>query len=640
MEEFEELISEDKLLEVAGAASLDQITKLSIKIDTSDQSAAKLGELLPNIKELRLSGSKLSTFRDLGTSLKHLKILFLSQSGVKDLDGIGALEGLEELYLPFNDISDLTPLMMHENLQVLDLEGNLIEKVEQLEILGTCEALYSLNLESNPITKEPDYRHEVCGLLSSLEVLDDEDITDEDKKDSLLSMVAPMSPQKRSQKDVSDETIMVIEGLKYANPEGPSSADVISTDSSNKNDSSSLTHGNSTVFAGSAVRALRSRSKPKPHVAIDPKLSHRDMVLAELRAFKLQMDEGTFRPKTPSAISRRPATAMLSHSKSSIAFVSSSAAHLSTANSSSFHSFGHLNKSEFDSFFGEDNNSDEDLTADVVGINRINNRPIIRDERIQHLSINTTTVDSPRRGKHLTRRPMSAFSTSPPKASTAYVPKLDLHGLPDDQESGPCYGGSNADSPVKMATIKPRPPLRPATSLPMRRLGHSSTMGVLRPSAFQIPSPLSSPPLTPQSPSRPFFNDRPPLPSKHSTSEHSIPIPRKKPSTPSSTNNSEGIIPSNRLPPRSPSKARISHGFVGSAVEANDNELITLLKMRPKDTPILKSKHSFQRYFAGIEETRMRRLLEDAYHNASTSREDTEARIQRRLKLMKGLFRK
>jgi Leucine-rich repeat (LRR) protein len=39
------------------------------------------------------------------------------------LDGIAALNNLQELYLAYNEISDLSPFSMLENLSILDLEG-------------------------------------------------------------------------------------------------------------------------------------------------------------------------------------------------------------------------------------------------------------------------------------------------------------------------------------------------------------------------------------------------------------------------------------------------------------------------------------------------------------------------------------
>jgi Leucine-rich repeat (LRR) protein len=61
--------------------------------------------------------------RDLGTSLGHLKVLWLARSGMSDLDGIPSLSNLQELYLAYNEIQDISPCSMLDNLKVLDLEG-------------------------------------------------------------------------------------------------------------------------------------------------------------------------------------------------------------------------------------------------------------------------------------------------------------------------------------------------------------------------------------------------------------------------------------------------------------------------------------------------------------------------------------
>lgn len=78
-----------------------------------------LGIIVPKLEELRLCcGSTLASFRDLGNSLTGLRVLWASACGVRHLDGVGALTGLEELYLAFNDVADLTSIAMHERLEV------------------------------------------------------------------------------------------------------------------------------------------------------------------------------------------------------------------------------------------------------------------------------------------------------------------------------------------------------------------------------------------------------------------------------------------------------------------------------------------------------------------------------------------
>lgn len=99
------------------------LTSLRIKVD-------HLGILMPLLTELRLErGSTLASFRDLGSSLANLRILWLSACGVRHLDGVGALSGLEELYLAFNDVEDLTSIALHDRLEVqTDSTGPLYQK--------------------------------------------------------------------------------------------------------------------------------------------------------------------------------------------------------------------------------------------------------------------------------------------------------------------------------------------------------------------------------------------------------------------------------------------------------------------------------------------------------------------------------
>lgn len=93
-----------------------------MSVDVSKQSAEILGELLPSLQQMTLDDSVLYSFRDLGTSLHSLQILSVARSGITDLDGIGALTCLRELYAQHNRIADISPLCMHDELQIVGTE--------------------------------------------------------------------------------------------------------------------------------------------------------------------------------------------------------------------------------------------------------------------------------------------------------------------------------------------------------------------------------------------------------------------------------------------------------------------------------------------------------------------------------------
>jgi Leucine-rich repeat len=153
--------------------SFGNLLKLELKIDCDEHEIHKFGYVCPNVKELKLSGSSIESIRNLGTDWRNLEILWLVRVGLLEIDGISAFPKLKELYSAFNSITSLSALMFHENLQVLDMEGNKIESWDEIEYLRDCKNLWSINLEGNPITKALDYREKVFLILNSLTILDD-----------------------------------------------------------------------------------------------------------------------------------------------------------------------------------------------------------------------------------------------------------------------------------------------------------------------------------------------------------------------------------------------------------------------------------------------------------------------------------
>lgn len=72
----------------------------------------------------------------------------------------------QELYVSYNDISDLSPLCLLEQLEVLDLEGNCVEDLGQVRCLQLCPRLTTLTLEGNLVCLQPAPGHsnKVCML--------------------------------------------------------------------------------------------------------------------------------------------------------------------------------------------------------------------------------------------------------------------------------------------------------------------------------------------------------------------------------------------------------------------------------------------------------------------------------------------
>ncbi|XP_065695923.1 leucine-rich repeat-containing protein 56 isoform X1 [Patagioenas fasciata] len=179
---MDEYLSPSKLKVLTGVDDLQQVKILEMQVDTRENSLGNFGVYLPNLRELKLNNSLLVSVRDLGTTLSHLHIVWMACCGLSDLDGISSCGCLKELYIAYNNISDLSQLPWLDHLEVLDLEGNDIEDINQMQYLGLCCKLSHLTVEGNLIClkpnaeseEEPDYnyRAEVKKLIPHLEYLD------------------------------------------------------------------------------------------------------------------------------------------------------------------------------------------------------------------------------------------------------------------------------------------------------------------------------------------------------------------------------------------------------------------------------------------------------------------------------------
>ncbi|KAM6393713.1 leucine-rich repeat-containing protein 56 isoform 2-T2 [Pluvialis apricaria] len=166
---MDEYLSPRKLKVLTGVDDLQRVKALEVRVDTRENSLGNFGAYLPNLRELKLNNSLLVSVRDLGTTLSHLHVLWMAHCGLSDLDGISSCSSLKLTWL--------------DHLEVLDLEGNNIEDINQMEYLGLCCKLSRLTVEGNLIclkpnaesAEEPDYnyRAEVKKLIPHLEYLDE-----------------------------------------------------------------------------------------------------------------------------------------------------------------------------------------------------------------------------------------------------------------------------------------------------------------------------------------------------------------------------------------------------------------------------------------------------------------------------------
>ncbi|XP_047679534.1 leucine-rich repeat-containing protein 56 isoform X1 [Prionailurus viverrinus] len=295
----EEYLSPARLRALAQVDDLRLVGMLEMCVSTRESSLGNFGVHLPNLSQLKLNGSCLGSVRDLGTSLGRLRVLWLARCGLTDLDGIGCFPALKELYVSYNNISDLSPLCLLEQLEVLDLEGNSVEVLEQVRYLQLCPRLATLTLEGNLVCLRPgpspsnevppgyNYRAEVRKLVPQLRVLDEVPATHtavpaprELRQDWLMvkeaikegSVYEGLFPGLDHPHGAPIRTLGSQLSLPETQPRaprprplsllvtgGPLPGGLLPKDPAPQDDTSNLTHGGSRVLCGNPTKGLRER---------------------------------------------------------------------------------------------------------------------------------------------------------------------------------------------------------------------------------------------------------------------------------------------------------------------------------------------------------------------------------------------
>ncbi|XP_045342424.1 leucine-rich repeat-containing protein 56 isoform X8 [Leopardus geoffroyi] len=264
----EEYLSPARLRALARVDDLRLVGMLEMCVSTRESSLGNFGVHLPNLSQLKLNGSCLGSVRDLGTSLGRLRVLWLARCGLTDLDGIGCFPVLKELYVSYNNISDLSPLCLLEQLEVLDLEGNSVEVLEQ-------------------VPPGYNYRAEVRKLIPQLRVLDEVPATHtavpaprELRQDWLMvkeaikegSVSEGLFPGLDHPHGAPIRTLGSQLSLPETQPRaprprplsllvtgGPLPGGLLPKDPAPQDDTSNLTHGASRVLCGNPTKGLRER---------------------------------------------------------------------------------------------------------------------------------------------------------------------------------------------------------------------------------------------------------------------------------------------------------------------------------------------------------------------------------------------
>ncbi|KAH6560474.1 hypothetical protein BASA62_010484 [Batrachochytrium salamandrivorans] len=251
---FSDFYSEEKLISLTGISDLKRVTFLEMQVDSTKTGLGLLGRRIPSVEQLKLNNSHVPCIR----------------CSLEDINGIGSLHTLQELYLAFNRISDVSSISFLENLKILDLEENMISDLDQIENIALCSNLKELTLDGNPIdfhlfSNSSTYQNSETNAAALQKNMHFR----HSKPEKDLTFVSrPCTSYGQNEHRLESDI-----GSSAANIVRPSTTHGRSNVSFTKNSaidaSSELTFGMGTVLVGNPIMLLRARrgNKAKPILA-------------------------------------------------------------------------------------------------------------------------------------------------------------------------------------------------------------------------------------------------------------------------------------------------------------------------------------------------------------------------------------
>ncbi|XP_034719341.1 leucine-rich repeat and guanylate kinase domain-containing protein isoform X4 [Etheostoma cragini] len=143
------------------------------------------------LTHLSLAHNRLSRISGLDSPVL-LTHLCLRGNQLKRIEGLENLKSLQVLDLSLNHIASLSGLQNLRQLGSINLEKNLISEVQECKHIHDLFLLRDLNLLGNSIQEQPDYRLAVIFLLQHLTVLDQAEVTAEEKVASVNKYDPPL----------------------------------------------------------------------------------------------------------------------------------------------------------------------------------------------------------------------------------------------------------------------------------------------------------------------------------------------------------------------------------------------------------------------------------------------------------------
>lgn len=186
--------------------SVSLIAKQNI-IKKSDRSSDELATELLELSHVRLDRERIGEIDNLDC-LGPVTNLYLQKNEIRTIENLEVLPKLKFLTLADNKITKVENLRMLTKLQFLDLSDNQIENFDTEEFPAS---LIILNLKGNPCARESDYKNKLLVALPTLQQLDGEDITKEDRLQAGCVVESDSDEESDNQEEVESDSME----LKY-----------------------------------------------------------------------------------------------------------------------------------------------------------------------------------------------------------------------------------------------------------------------------------------------------------------------------------------------------------------------------------------------------------------------------------------
>ncbi|XP_063188412.1 leucine-rich repeat-containing protein 56 isoform X4 [Chroicocephalus ridibundus] len=244
---MDEYLSPRKLKVLTGVDDLQRVKALEMRVDTRENSLGSFGAYLPNLRELKLNNSLLVSVRDLGTTLSHLRVLWMAHCGLSDLDGISSCGSLKEP--DYNYRAEVKKLIPH------------LEYLDEIPASQTALLPSKKMHEDWLIIKESIKEGGLAGDVSWLDPYLGAVARQTGCSPRPLTTSRPGTAQWSANAGRSSSARLLYSGCPLPDP-------TVSKELFTEDDSSDLTHGFGQVICGNPTKALRARRQKLGPLAV------------------------------------------------------------------------------------------------------------------------------------------------------------------------------------------------------------------------------------------------------------------------------------------------------------------------------------------------------------------------------------